>query len=115
MDTWRSWGLTDKCVGFCEEGRVSEGEHCEHLSEGDQAYGHFSEHDKWGAEMHLMCDKCYEAHTKDLKPDLNEHHKRMEQQEADRQDIEDTREPLTRNSDYTSIRVMKDMHKPRIV
>jgi hypothetical protein len=115
MDTWITWGPTERLVGFCEDGRVSEGDHCEHLHEGDQAFGYLAKHDKWGAEHHLMCQTCYELYTQGRESDLNEHLAHAERNEAERQEHESTREPLRLAHDDTSFRIMKDMRKPKIV
>ena len=58
---WFTSGLTSKRVGFIMEGGVCEGGNCEHLQEGDKAYGQSSENDSMGSEMYLMCKPCYEA------------------------------------------------------
>lgn len=65
MGNWMTFGLTSKKVGFEMEGSVCEGGNCEHLKEGDRAYGHSSENDSMGSEMYLFCKPCYEQFLED--------------------------------------------------
>lgn len=58
---WYVHGRTSKQVGFLQEGSVCEGGNCEHLAEGDQAFGFSGEADEFGEERYLMCKECYEA------------------------------------------------------
>lgn len=57
---WYVHSRTTRCVGFVQEGSVCEGGNCEHLEDGDQAYGYSGESDSWGSEHYLMCKPCYE-------------------------------------------------------
>ena len=58
---WFVSGRTSLKVGFQQDGGVCEGGNCEHLKEGDEAYGYSGEADSFGEERHLMCQPCYEA------------------------------------------------------
>lgn len=58
---WMTHSTTDLKVGFEKDGKDCEGGNCEHLQRGDKAYGQSAENDPWGSEIHLMCQKCYEA------------------------------------------------------
>lgn len=60
MSNWFKHGRTDLCAGFQQQGNVCEGGNCEHLKEGDQAYGYSSENDSFGSEYYLMCESCFE-------------------------------------------------------
>lgn len=56
---WYVHGRTERCVGFGQQGGVCEGDHCEHLNDGDQAYGYSGEADSMGSELNLMCKDCF--------------------------------------------------------
>ncbi|MNM20154.1 hypothetical protein D3C81_304870 [compost metagenome] len=58
---WYVHGRTSRKTGFQQDGHVCEGGNCEHLKEGDQAYGYSGEADSFGEEHHLMCEPCYLA------------------------------------------------------
>lgn len=67
---WFTFGFTSRKVGFVQDGSVCEGGNCEHLKEGDKAYGHSSENDSFGSEMYLMCQKCYEEFLEERQKEL---------------------------------------------
>lgn len=64
---WYVHATTTRCVGFIQDGGVCEGSNCEHLEDGDQAYGYCGEADSFGEEHHLMCKPCYEKFLEDRK------------------------------------------------
>lgn len=70
MSNWMTFGLTSKKVGFQMDGGICEGGNCDHLKEGDRAYGHSSENDSMGSEMYLYCQPCYEQFLEDRRNEL---------------------------------------------
>ena len=67
---WYVHGTTSKHVGFIRDGGACEGGNCEHLTDGDQAYGQSSECDSFGSEVYLMCKECYEKFLVDRVTEL---------------------------------------------
>jgi hypothetical protein len=67
---WFVHGTTSKHVGFIRDGNACEGGNCEHLTDGDQAYGQSSECDSFGSEVYLMCKECYEKFLVDRVTEL---------------------------------------------
>lgn len=67
---WMTRGLTDKKVGFVQDGNICEGGNCEHLNRGDKAHAHSSENDSFGSEMYLMCKVCWEQDKIDRQEEL---------------------------------------------
>lgn len=64
---WYVHSTTSRCVGFIQDGSVSEGGNCEHLEDGDQAHGYSGEADSFGSEIYLMCRPCYEQFLENRK------------------------------------------------
>lgn len=74
MSNWFKHGRTDLCAGFQQQGNVCEGGNCNHLKEGDQAYGYSSENDSFGSEYYLMCQLCFEEFLEKRKKEPVECH-----------------------------------------
>lgn len=70
MSNWFTRGLTDKRVGFGQDGSDCEGGACSHLSNGDKAHGYTAENDSFGSEMYLLCRLCYNEHLEARKTEL---------------------------------------------
>ena len=67
---WFTRGLTDKRVGFGQDGSDCEGGACPHLNQGDKAFGYTAENDSFGSEMYLLCRLCYDEHLEERKTEL---------------------------------------------
>lgn len=67
---WFAHSRSSHCVGFIKEGGACEGGSCEHLKEGDKAFGESSENDSFGSEVYLYCEPCYEKFLEERKAEL---------------------------------------------